>query len=174
MSKSRFFQKEKEIRLKRKFNRQQMVRCLPLPYDVAEIINSFLFYDLFTAKTRRLKKLICKKFKNAINSRARPDKYWFGDPDNCEIWFMCLTDRSLFEKNCFNNHDLDMINKFAEKTIHAINCGSCGNYRYSTSYGYYRHRLSDALVLGDIELASQIRSRMPDRLRCECNLLWWI
>jgi hypothetical protein len=151
-----------------------MVRCLPLPYDVTEIINSFLFYDLFTAKTRRLKKLICKKFKNAINSRACPDKYWFGDPDYCEKWFMSLTDRNLFWKNCYNNDDLDMISKFSEKTIHAVNCGSCGNYKYSTSSGYYRHRLSDALSLDDLELATQIRSRMPDRLRCECNLFWWM
>jgi Zn ribbon nucleic-acid-binding protein len=186
MSKSRFFQQEKEkekekgkkMRVKRQFNRQQTVRCLPLPYDVTEIINSFLFYDLLTAKTRRLKKLICKKFKNAINSRACPDKYWFlkqgNNPDNCENWFISLTDKNLFGKNCYNNDDLDMISKFTEKTIHAVNCGSCGNYKYSTSSGYYRHRLIDALSLDDLELATQIRSRMPDSLRCECNLFWWI
>jgi hypothetical protein len=181
MSKSRFFQKEKEkqkeMRLKRQFNRQQMVRCLPLPYDVAEIINSFLFYDYITAKTRRFKKLICKKFKNAYSSRACPNEYWFekegNNPDNCENWNICMTDRNII-KPLVGYLDIRLYERYREISFNATSCKSCGNYKYSHSAGYSSHLLDDALNFGDLELAAEMRSFMPDRIRCECNLFWWM
>jgi hypothetical protein len=52
------------------FNVQQTVLLLNLPYDVTNIINSFLFYDNKTGKMRRRQKNImfqvCTKFEHAL------------------------------------------------------------------------------------------------------------
>jgi len=187
MRKSKFFQKEKEKEeeekekekeieierpIKKQFNRQQIVRCLPLPYDVVEIVNSFLFYDSITAKYRFMKKQICNKFKKAYSSRACPNEYWV-NPDNCENWNICMTDRNII-KPLVGYLDIRLFERYREKSFNATSCKSCGNYKYSHSAGYSSHVLDDALNFGDLELAAEMRSFIPDRIRCECNLFWWM
>lgn len=44
------------------FTRQQTVLLLKLPYDVTNIVNSFLFYDRVVGEVRKQKKKICNSF----------------------------------------------------------------------------------------------------------------
>jgi hypothetical protein len=172
MSKSIFFQK-KELNKKNKFNIQQTIRLLPLPYEVVEIINSFCFYDLLTAKIRRLKKQICNKFKKAYSSRAFPNKFWYEkNSDNCEYWVVCLTDRDILQPK-IGFIDVNLCEIYSEKSFNAINCASCGNYKYSATSGYNLRRLDDAINNDWQLVAQEIRLKMHDRLRCECSLFWW-
>jgi hypothetical protein len=160
---------------KEKYNRQQTVHLLPIPYDIAEEINSFCFYDKITAKTRRLKKTICKKFKNACGSRANPSNYWIKeDPtdfDNCEHWALCLTDKYLVNDPDYDFNDPLVIAMYEEKHFKAINCHLCGNYIISNSTGYSFYELYQAVEIGVQEWIDEVRERMPKKLRCECALL---
>jgi hypothetical protein len=102
------------------FNRQQLVRLLDLPYDVTNMINSFLFYDSKTGKIRRRQKnimfQICLKFENALTSRKYPrGNYHADNSDECEHWAVCLSDHRFVYANI-------------EVQIQGMNCEKCGNY----------------------------------------------
>jgi len=107
------------------FNVQQTVLLLNLPYDVTNIINSFLFYDNKTGKMRRRQKNImfqvCTKFEHALTSRKHPRiGYEMDDPDECAHWAICLS-------------DYRFVHATVEPQIQGMNCQSCGNY-YHINY----------------------------------------
>lgn len=54
------------------FKVQHVIHLLPVPYDVSNCINSFLFYDKVTGKARALKKQICNLFSP---TEPRPQHY---------------------------------------------------------------------------------------------------
>ena len=106
-------------------NTYQTIRLMNLPYDITNIINSFLFYDRKTGKMRRRQKnimfQICLKFENALTSRKYPRICFDTDyPDECEQWAICLSDyRFVYARS--------------EVDIQGMNCQSCGNY-YNINY----------------------------------------
>jgi hypothetical protein len=99
------------------YNTQQTVHLLPLPFDSADYINSFLFIRIET-KIKDKKREIVKKFENACYSRKNhlanePDEG--KDNDSTEHWALCLssTEDDTYDENQFQ----------------AVNCGICGNYK---------------------------------------------
>lgn len=105
------------------YNKQQTVHLLPLNFDTADVINSFLFQEI-TTLIKNKKREIVKKFKNASYSRKNdsemfPD-YQEDQQENSEIWAICLTDKYIpyNEKN-------------EEIVFQAENCQICGNYKLS-------------------------------------------
>jgi len=92
------------------YNSQQTVHLLPLPFDAADYINSFLFVTI-ESKIKEIKKEIVKKFENAIYSRKNNLDF---EPDTTEHWALSLsTEDDPWEENQFQG----------------INCGICGNYK---------------------------------------------
>ena len=57
-----------------------------------------------------------------------------------------------------------------ELQFQATNCQECGNYKISVTSQYSVYELADAVYFQDLELCQEIRSNMPNRLRCECLL----
>jgi hypothetical protein len=107
------------------FNKQQTVHLLPVPFELSEIINSFLFEDIKTSKTKKFikmkKRKIVEKFKNSYCSRNQPrDIYLYDNPDACEHWSVHLCE-------WFNYENYD-----EEVQFQAINCKKCGNYKLSS------------------------------------------
>jgi hypothetical protein len=149
-------------------NRQQMVRRLPLPYEVTEVVNSFLFYDHETARIRRHRKYIVRKFHQACISRARPGDSWYENPDTCEHWSICLTDIHFATDPLYAYFDPLFRSIYEEPQFQATNCQTCGNYKISSSIGYSIDELEEALAIGDQDWAQEVRGRMCARLRCEC------
>jgi len=94
-----------------RYNTQQTVHLLPLPFDVADYINSFLFVTTEN-KIKGIKKEIVKKFENALYSRKNNLTF---EPDTNEHWAVCL---SSIEDGIYY-----------EEQFQAINCGICGNYK---------------------------------------------
>jgi hypothetical protein len=94
-----------------KYNVQQTVHLLPLQFDVADYINSFLFVTI-ESKIKGIKKEIVKKFENAIQSRKNNLDF---EPDTIEHWSICL---SSIEDD--DDH---------EEQFQGISCGICGNYK---------------------------------------------
>ena len=99
------------------YNTQQTVHLLPLPFDAADYINSFLFVRI-ESKIKEIKKEIVKKFeyaccsrKNNLANEADKEK----DNNLTEYWAVCLSsiDGDLWE----------------EKQFLGINCRICGNYK---------------------------------------------
>lgn len=109
------------------YNKQQTVHLLPAPFEVSEIINSFLFEDKKTNETKKFiktkKREIVEKFENAYCSRNQPneDTYLYEDPDSCEHWSLHLCE--WFDYENYDN----------EVQFQAINCQKCGNYKMSSS-----------------------------------------
>jgi len=103
-----------------KYNAQQTVHLLPIPFCTAEIINSYLFIEIKTFIEEK-KTEIVDKFKNACCSRKYPNDIYDNDnSDNCEHWSICLDHYELH---------IDTIN---EIQFQAINCKICGNYKMSS------------------------------------------
>lgn len=102
------------------YNKQQTVLLLPLPFELADIVNSSLFYDAKTGATMNFikakKKEIMRKFEFAYCSRKHPHPDVGDDPDNCENWGICLIDK----------FDWDSAQ---EPQFQAVNCQKCGNYK---------------------------------------------
>jgi len=111
------------------YNIQETIHLLPVPFVLAEEINSYLFYDKTTALMRKLhnEKMneIVEKFTIAQSSRKRPDPIWFEhiddviddpfayDSDHCEQWATWLGDGN-------------------EIQFQGVNCRFCGNYKELT------------------------------------------
>jgi hypothetical protein len=87
------------------------VHLLPLPFDAADYINSFLFVRI-ESKIKEIKKEIVKKFENALYSRKNNLDF---EPDTNEHWSICL---SSIEDDIYD-----------EEQFQGINCGICGNYK---------------------------------------------
>ena len=151
-------------------NRQQTVHLLPLPYEIAEYINSFCFYDSITGKIRKLKNKIIEKFYYAFISRKYPRCDWgyYEQSDCCEYWSICLSDVNVFNDTQYKHYDTQYLKMFKEKHFQAMNCKRCGNYKTSTTTGYSVYELDGAFEMGDMSYYIEIRSRMHERLRCEC------
>uniref|UniRef100_A0A6C0DQS9 Uncharacterized protein n=1 Tax=viral metagenome TaxID=1070528 RepID=A0A6C0DQS9_9ZZZZ len=159
------------INQKREPSRQQTIHLLPVPYEIAEHICSFCFYDKTTAEIRRLKKLISQKFYNAFYSRKYPRCDWGDDDSNhCEYWIISLSDVNVFNDPHYIHYDSGYLELFREPQFQAMNCKNCGNYKVSNTTNYSVYELDSAFEMGDMEYCSEIRSRMNERVRCECIL----
>ena len=93
------------------YNTQQTVHLLPLPFDAADYINSFLFVRI-ESKIKEIKKEIVKKIEYALYSRKNNLAF---EPDTTEHWALCLS-----------SIDGD---PWEEIQFQGINCGICGNYK---------------------------------------------
>jgi hypothetical protein len=94
-------------------NAQQTVHLLPLPFEISDIVNSFLFYSIETV-VKQNKKEIVKKIKHAYHSRKNNDINYITqeDPDTEEHWsFMAF---------CPYEYEVQ---------FQAFNCKHCGNYK---------------------------------------------
>uniref|UniRef100_A0A6C0DRN4 Uncharacterized protein n=1 Tax=viral metagenome TaxID=1070528 RepID=A0A6C0DRN4_9ZZZZ len=156
-------------------NRQQTIFLLPLPYDIIHIINSYCFYDIVTWKTRIAKKQIVNKFNKAYASRARPDESWLEDEydtNTSENWLVYLIDKDILcdPKYLLVRSDNNFRKMYKETLFQAMNCKTCGNYKMSKTTKYSVYELDHAFVYGDDLWLHEIRSRMTDRLRCECSI----
>ena len=108
------------------YNKQQTVHLLPVNFDTADVINSFLFQEITTV-IKNKKREIVKKFKNAYYSRKIISDmlemftgYQEHQQEKSEIWAICLTDRYT-----------PYIEKNKEIVFEAKNCQICGNYKLS-------------------------------------------
>lgn len=101
------------------YNKQQTVHLLPLPFDIGNLINSFLFQEIKTVIENK-KKEIVKKFESASISRKNDDN---SDADTIEHWAICLTPP--YDDDFPYDHSEDEIQ------FQAINCQLCGNYKIS-------------------------------------------
>jgi hypothetical protein len=105
--------------------KQLCLNRLPLCDDVLDIIKSFAFYDIQTAKTREIKKRIVNRFLYAKVSRFRPNGFYHDedgveeDSDNCEHWSTSLSLVSTLD----NSFVIIPENRFQ-----AVNCRICGGY----------------------------------------------
>ena len=116
------------------YNKQQTVQLLPVCFDVADLINSFLF-DSIETFIKNKKKEIVKKFKNACCSRKN-DLEEDEDADTKEHWAICL------EEVYTSGTDI-----VEEKQFQAINCQICGNYKK-----VYIDFIPDKIMCVDIHL----------------------
>lgn len=103
-----------------KYNIQQTNFLLQLPNDTINIINSYLFYDKISGKTRKNMKKIIKTIENACQTRANP--HLNPDEEEDEHWAICMSDI----------RDLENSN---EVQFQACNCKICSGY--ITISGYY-------------------------------------
>ena len=105
-------------------SKQLSINRLPLCDDVLNIIKSYCFYDIQTAKTRKIKQEIVDRFLHAQVSRFRPNGYYTDNDgfdensDNCEHWSTCLA------VVCRD----DNFTIIREEQFQAVNCTICGEY----------------------------------------------
>jgi len=91
-----------------------------LPFELADIIKSFCFYDIKTARTisfiKTKKQQIVEHFKCGFSTRKTPLECYFSNTEyQCEEhWAICLT-----------------LNSSHEQQFQASNCNKCGNYKIS-------------------------------------------
>lgn len=100
---------------------QTIVNSLPLPYELSDEINSYLFYDKKTAQLIRFiknkKKVIVTKFYESLccsRNIIMDNEY--------EYWIVCLT----------NVNFINEIITIYEPQIHGVNCKKCGNYKLTS------------------------------------------
>ena len=133
------------------YNRQKTVHLLPIPFDTAEIINSFLFNTIETI-TKKRKREVDYRFKNAIISRKNSYLFYEGDIDDLgyhqqpgdlgypiqypDIHILQFNFLARNADSC--EHWAICLNHFSkypkfpvEKQFQAINCKKCGNYKDS-------------------------------------------
>jgi len=112
-------------------SKQLSINRLSLCYDVLDIIKSYCFYDIQTAKTRRNKQKIVDRFLYAQVSRFRHNGYYTDndgfdeDPDHCEHW---TTSLNVVCRDRDSNFTI-----IREQTFQAVNCSICGGYQMSNS-----------------------------------------
>lgn len=123
------------------YNKQQTVHLLPLCFDVADLINSFLFESIETF-IKNKKKEIVKKFKNACCSRKN-DLQEYQDADTKEHWAISL------QPLITSDNLSDGIVK--EKQFQAINCQICGNYKL-TDVRYLDDKVAKKIMCVQIHL----------------------
>jgi len=124
---------------------QHVVHLLPVPYDVSNCINSFLFYDEAVGKTRAVKKQICNLF-----SATEPKHHSASQARNyvTYIWtvqdamaVMRLTQRNQVSRLTYNNDAVTEVNSpnslyivakddKREKRFWCGFCESCGHYTH--------------------------------------------
>jgi hypothetical protein len=160
--------KHKDRKPAKTLNRQKTIHLLPVPFELAELINSYCFYDKITSKTRKLKQFIHLKFHYAYDSRKNPYEWGGDDPDNCEQWSIELTDKNLYSDPRYPRFDAWTLDTYEEKQFQATNCKSCGNYKISSTSGYSVFELACAIELENLEWCEELRSRMQPNIRCEC------
>jgi len=91
-----------------------------VPFELADIIKSFCFYDIKTARTisfiKTKKQQIVEHFKCGFSTRKTPLECYFSNTEyQCEEhWAICLT-----------------LNSSHEQQFQASNCNKCGNYKIS-------------------------------------------
>jgi len=161
---------DKDRKPTNRLTRQQTTHLLPVPFELAEIINSYSFYDKMTARTRKLKQFIHLKILYAYDSRKNPYEWGGDDPDNCEQWSIELTDKGIYNDKRYPRFDAWTLDTYEEKQFQAMNCEKCSNYKISSSTGYSVFELGCAIELQNQEWCEEIRSRMPANIRCECCL----
>ena len=98
------------------YNKQQTIHLLPVPFEIADVIISFLFKEIKTFIEEK-KREIVEKFKHACYSRKNlaenfSDHNW----ETREHWAVCLD--TIYGLGC-------------ETQIQGINCKICGNYKHS-------------------------------------------
>ena len=162
--------KHKDRNPAKTLNRQKTIHLLPVPFELAELINSYCFYDKITAKTRKLKQFIHLKFLYANDSRKNNYEWGGDDPDKCEQWSIELTDKNLYSDPRYPRFDAWTLDTYEEQQFQATNCATCGNYKISSTTGYSVYELVSAVESQILEWCEEIRSRMPANLRCECYL----
>ena len=95
-------------------NIQKTVHLLPITFDVAEIINSFLFIRKEEI-IKKLKREICNQVKSKYYfSRIQNKECQINDHESTESWFVISRIYSIGYITC----------------ISGINCLHCGNYKY--------------------------------------------
>lgn len=101
-------------------NVQQTVHLLTVPFEVAELINSFLFYSMETV-IKETKKIINYKISNAYYSRKNMPEGTIRlgeDKDTVEHW--------AFEA-FYTQREYELF--YGEHQFQAISCKKCGNYK---------------------------------------------
>ena len=102
--------------------KQLAINQFLVPFELADIIKSFCFYDIKTARTisfiKTKKQQIEEHFKCGFSTRKTPLECYFSNTEyQCEEqWAICL-----------------MINSIPEQQFQASNCNKCGNYKISTN-----------------------------------------
>ena len=108
-------------------NCQKTVNCLTrLPFEVTEIINSFLFYPASYTQTVRFKRTLVQTFALAATSRKHPRlcyEWQYEDPDTCETWAIWLDPYTILK---YNYEEANFIR--AEIQFSQWNCRRCGHY----------------------------------------------
>jgi hypothetical protein len=98
-------------------NVQQTVHLLPIPFEMAEIINGYLFDTKQSVVERRrieyIKEQNIFKIKQSWASRAMTDTDIIDDPETNEQWW--ITSYGI------------------EPEFQAVNCRVCGNYKLSNT-----------------------------------------
>lgn len=134
--------------------KQVIINCIyVIPLEVLDIVKSFCFYDVKTAAALNFHK---KNMTNVVHelerSYAKSDKQWL---QNSYLWL-------------FSNNSVQ---------LQAVTCGSCGNYRTSSSF--LSRVVFDDNEFIDLSDASannahsfkniidtKMRAMMPCRMRC--------
>jgi hypothetical protein len=121
------------------YNIQQTIHLLSLPNDIANYINSYLFYDKITGEYRRETRIkmknVVESFKYACQSRNYSYNTQYQDVnENCEHWAVWMADRRL--ENLIDSNEIQ---------IQGMNCKLCGEY-----------------------IASGSLLEIPNRARCNC------
>lgn len=100
------------------YNKQQTVHLLPFPFEVSEIINSFLFYDIENL-TKERKKNVVKTINIACSRKNPKDSLCMSrNPDTSEVWLFRM-DPVEQPRSCL--------------MLQAISCRKCGNYKYTNT-----------------------------------------
>lgn len=100
------------------YNTQMMVYLMPVPVEISDIINSFLFYDKKTGETI----LSVKKTKQKINKdihKALYFRYYIFLEHSSTHWSIAIDKISTYN--------------FDQVQLQAITCNCCGQYKISNS-----------------------------------------
>lgn len=98
------------------YNTQMMVYLIPVPVEIADIINSFLFYDKKTGETilsvKKTKKKIMRDIHKSVHS-----SYWIFMGHSSTHWTV----------------EADKIARynFYQIQLQAVTCNCCGQYKLS-------------------------------------------
>ena len=102
---------------------QKVVHLLPVPFEIAEIINSFLFKQI--AEIAKEKKNKCMEIilGNCQIKRCFFSRIYEINLYSCEGWYIFYKDKE---------HKI-------QKILTGVNCTNCGNYISESFYDYHKN-----------------------------------
>jgi len=127
-----------------------------LPWEIADEIMAFCFYDTVTAVYRAIHKAnmveVVDHFTNAWISRANPGRgrgTMAKNPDTSEQWAICLS-------------------RLADDEVQfqAVSCCKCGNYKYCYTFQPTEEQIGD----NELQFVDDIfwLEAIPIPMRCGC------